>query len=560
MTKLILAFFSFFFFALPLLAQAVDTAWVRRYNGPVNGGENARAIAIDDSNNVCVTGYSPGRGTSADYATIKYYPDGDTAWVRRYNGPKNFYDAARAIAIDSHGNICVTGYSPGIGTFDDYATIKYDPEGKQLWVRRYNGPTNDNDRAYAIAVDNLDNLYVTGVSGPYPNQDYTTIKYDKKGKQLWIRRYNGPGDGNDEARAITVDGSGNIYVSGVSTGSGTSSDCATVKYDKKGNELWVRRYNGSKKGYDEATALAVDFSGNVCVTGGSETIGTDRDYFTIKYYPDGDTAWVRKYNGPANGYDQARAIATDSYGNIYVTGESFGNKTGWDYATVKYYPDGDKAWVKRYNGPGNGNDYARAIALDGSGNIYVTGYSLGKGTAHDYATIKYYPNGETAWVKRYNGPGNKADLANAIALDGFNNVYVTGRSHGRGSAYDYATIKYGQVQSRNDTLIIFAYSSVDLAVKDPKGDLIGIDFNTISHASYDTTLDINGDGASDDRIVIPNPLEGDYAIRVTAETGTGNEHYTLAVKRGEGEEQFLVILSPVPEPGQADTVFYKLSD
>ena len=76
---------------------------------------------------------------------------------------------------------------------------------------------------------------------------------------------------------------GNVYVTGGSVGSGTATDYATIKYDPSGNEIWVKRYDGPKKWYDEAYAIAVDGSGNVYVTGESYGVGTDGDYATIKY-------------------------------------------------------------------------------------------------------------------------------------------------------------------------------------------------------------------------------------------------------------------------------------
>ncbi|KPK99364.1 MAG: hypothetical protein AMJ91_08120, partial [candidate division Zixibacteria bacterium SM23_73_3] len=90
----------------------------------------------------------------------------------------------------------------------------------------------------------------------------------------------------------------------------------------------------------------------------------------------------------------------------------------------------DTAWVRTYNGPGNSTDETNDMAVDASGNVYVTGWSVGTGTDMDYATIKYYPDGDTAWVRRYNGPANGSDQAWALALDGSNNVYVVGRAQG----------------------------------------------------------------------------------------------------------------------------------
>jgi len=462
MTKLLLTFLSVLFLALPLFAQSVDTAWVRRYNGLGNSGDAASAIAVDGSGNVYVTGHSDGGWTGVDYATIKYYPNGDTAWVRRYNGPGNSYDYAQAIAVDGSGNVYVTGSSDGSWTFRDYATIKYYSNGDTAWVRRYNGLGNLDDVAWDISVDVSGNVYVTGYSVVREStqyHDYATIKYYPNGDTAWVRTYNGPGNLGDYAVAIAVDGSGNVYVTGQTLGSGTGNHYATIKYHPNGDTAWVRIENS---GY-WASAIAVDGSGNVYVTGQHGGSGENIDYATVKYYPNGDTAWVRRYNGPRNVDDVALDIAVDDSGNVYVTGETDGHwvSPDYDYGTIKYYPNGDTAWVRRYNGPQNLDDIAYAIALDGSGNVYVTGESGGSWTSqdYDYGTIKYYPNGDTAWVRRYNGPGNSGDAASAIAVDGYGNVYVTGGSWGSGGFYQYATIKYVQFlrgDANNDKKVTIA--------------------------------------------------------------------------------------------------------
>src|SRR4030095_3974108 len=152
-------------------------------------------------------------------------------WVAIYNGTSNSIDLPQAIKIDASGNIFVTGQSFNIGTGRDYATIKYSPGGTVLWVKTYNGEVSGGDYSWALALDNSGDAIVTGRSDRgSPNlSDYTTIKYDPAGVQLWAAHYNGPASNLDEAKAIVVDIAGNIYVTGRSTGTGTLLDIANVK-------------------------------------------------------------------------------------------------------------------------------------------------------------------------------------------------------------------------------------------------------------------------------------------------------------------------------------------
>ncbi len=431
---------------LSLLASTIlcfSQEWVAWYNGPNDDWDEAHAIAIDEVGNVIVTGRSDGGSTNADYATVSYNPLGVEQWVARYNGPHNSLDIAAAIAVDHSRRIYVTGASEISAVNFDYTTVQYDSLGVEQWVARYNGPGDTNDKATAIAVDSAGNIYVTGWSFSYgPHDDYATVKYDTSGTEQWVARYNGPGNGYDRAYAIAIDNAGNIYVTGESPGSGTFRDYATVKYDASGAEHWVVRYDGPGSGNDRAVAAAVDNIGCVYVTGWSSGSGTHVDYATVKYDSSGVEQWVARYNGLGNEEDFATAIALDAAGNVYVTGWSYGPGDFYDYATVKYNTSGVEQWVARYSGSGIGDNFSVAVALDSVGNVYVTGASVGIGTNCDYATVKYDSMGLEQWVARYNGPGNAWDGAYDMALDNAGNVYVTGTSVGLGPVTDYATIKY----------------------------------------------------------------------------------------------------------------------
>ena len=403
----------------------------------------------------------------------------------------------------------MTGSSGGPHYFD-YATIKYNTSGVQQWVAYYDGPGNFNDYATALVVDAAGNVYVTGSSeGSSTSHDYATIKYNASGVQQWVTRYNGPISSVDRASALAVDAAGNVYVTGYSLVSITSYDYAnyaTIKYNASGVQQWVARYGVPGNSGDQATALAVDAIGNVYVTGSSRVSSTSYyDYATIKYNASGVQQWVARYDGPGNSDDYATALAVDAAGNVYVTGSSIGSSTSYDYATIKYNVSGVQQWVTRYDGPGNSDDQAKALAVDAAGNVYVTGYSNSLSTLHDYAKIKYNASGVQQWVARYNGLGNSNDQATALAVDATRNVYVTGTS-GRNNGTIYTTIGYFQrrITTNSATNVDPTFAILNATVN-PDG------LSTTVKFQYGTTTNYGSEA-----LASPNPVMGNNPVSVSA--------------------------------------------
>ncbi|HMR00464.1 MAG TPA: SBBP repeat-containing protein [Ignavibacteria bacterium] len=320
-------------------------------------------------------------------------------------------------------------------------------------VLTYNGPGNQIDKCTGITQDNFGYVYATGVSwgSNSTKEDYATIKFGQDGDFIWAVRYDGPGHNIDNATAITIDNAGNVYVTGWSRSGSDygSEDYCTIKYNNNGQQLWAARYDGAVGNdcyyYDYANAIVVDNSGNVYVTG--ESWGNDNlngDYLTVKYNSNGVVQWAKRYNGPSCKNDKALSIGLDAMNNVYVTGASEQQGKGYDYVTVKYSTNGSQQWAARYDGPAYLNDIANELKVDGMGNVYVTGSSHGGTSKLDYTTIKYNSAGQQQWLKRYtNSPINDTDVATGIDIDVYGNAYVTGYSKSSGAAsYDYVTIKY----------------------------------------------------------------------------------------------------------------------
>ncbi len=416
-----------------------DTLWAKRYNGTANQYDNAFDIEADAYGNVFITGQTDGATYSGDMITAKYNSSGVLQWTRKYVGNASVEDAGKGLALDSAGNIYVAGRISG-GYGARFICIKYNQNGDSLWTRLYDNGTIE--EVLAMTLDKNGNTYI---AGECDNLDMAAVKYNSSGQLQWARKFYGAQLYSDHVNSIAADANGNVYAAGKSRVSQYGDQFTVIKYDREGTQKWIRSYGVQLfDNYDEAKAIVTDKNGYVYVTGTSFSRGNNysNDIFTVKLDTAGNQLWYALFHGSGLGNDDAKAIAVDSSGNVLVCGESRSASATIDYCLIKYSPGGSKLWERYYNGPGNGADYAYDIAADASGNVYVTGQSHGGATGDDIATIKYNSLGIPVWTQRFNGSANGSDAGSCIEMDFQGNIYISGFAKSSGTGYNSVLLKY----------------------------------------------------------------------------------------------------------------------
>jgi hypothetical protein len=394
-------------------------SWTNQFDGAANVGDFARAMVVDNSGNVIITGTSDAIAGLWDCVTIKYSASGVPLWTNRYGSP-NGYDEPAGIVVDAAGN---TFLAVNVG-----AIIKYSSAGLPLWT---NLDLLGQGGFTAVALDGGGNVCVTGGD---TTASFLTVKYSNNGLPLWTNRYNAP-DGTGVAKRIKVDSNDNVIVGGDSNG--INYDYFTIKYSGSGVGLWTNVL--AVTGISVLGGLVVDGQGNVLVTGanGADGVPTTLDVLTMKYSSTGILMWTKRFNGPANDEDVPAGVAVDDGGNVFVAGSS--SAGGLPHClTIKYSGTGIPLWTNYYTGPfGSG---ASAVAVDQSGNVFVAG--------GNFDTIAYSNSGLPLWTNRYNDAFRGS--ATAIAVDRAGNVIATGslptksdpNDPGFSDSSDYLTIKY----------------------------------------------------------------------------------------------------------------------
>ncbi|MBI4931790.1 MAG: SBBP repeat-containing protein [Bacteroidetes bacterium] len=421
-------------------------------------------------------------------------------WAKKIGSTS--FDAASSIVLDSSGNIYITGsfqgttdFDPGAGTANlisaggaDIFFAKYNSNGNYIWAKSIGSISTD--YGYSIAVDTSGNVYITGsfdetadfdpgagtanLTAVGLTEDMFFAKYDASGNYLWANNIGSTW--LSYGYSLTVDKSGNVFITGTfqgttdfDPGAGTANlasvggtyDVFFAKYDASGNYLWAGSI-GSSTGSDYGYGIAVDTSGNVYITGrfkgasdfdpsGSTVTLTPvggYDIFFAKYDASGNYLWAKNIGSTLD--DESHGLTIDATGNVFITGyfrstadfdpgagtTNLTSLASWDVYFAKYDSNGNYLWAK--NIAGTGTDYGYSIAVDTSGNVYITGsfdavadFDPGAGSdnitpvgGEDIFFAKYDSSGNYQWVKSIGG--TNTDKGSSVVLDASGNIYVTG--------------------------------------------------------------------------------------------------------------------------------------
>ncbi|MBD3227867.1 MAG: hypothetical protein GF329_06735 [Candidatus Lokiarchaeota archaeon] len=323
-------------------------------------------IAIDRDNNIYLTGRSDMSG-SPDATLTKYDSEGNQLWNRSWGGSD--FDRGRGVAVDNNNNIYVTGETESFGSgSDDAFLVKYDSSGNKKWQQTWGD--SHNQRADGVAVDNNNNVYITGYDYNYDPDissgwdDIFLVKYNSAGNKKWSRNWGGVHmDGSWEyANDIAIDSNNNIYISGQTIPPIENSDGFLVKYNSAGNKIWERIWDKSE--VNGFSGLAINENNKIYVAG-----YTSSSSKLFKYDSSGNKKWHKNWEGSDD-------ISINSENFIYTCAV---NDATDNLFIFEYDSGGGKRWEQIFN---IWYDFGcRGIVIDTRDNIYIAGtrYSRHKG-------------------------------------------------------------------------------------------------------------------------------------------------------------------------------------
>jgi len=362
-------------------------------------------------------------------------------WAQWFNYSGESLDVAKSSTVDSAGNSYITGTTyNAISNYDIY-TIKINSSGIKQWEVIYNGPLNSLDSPSEITVDKSGNVYITGSTyGGTSNFDWVTIKYNSSGIQQWVDIYNGTADSTDRASSVATDINGNVFVCGfgIKNGGGGSynPDCITIKYNSNGSRQWVRSYELQLNSDDSCLAIKTDLIGNcyIAVRHYSNIIGL------IKYNSAGSLGFIRN----SSQYFTLKIfqdLEVDKIGNCFISYQL--DSTGNHVYIKKYRSNGSLHWtniiIDSYYFPNYFSFKTKTLDIDSTGNTHV----LSK-TQRGFVLTKYDVNGILNWNITNNilPPNINQVYPISLVTDNSSNVFVICYNYYLSTEGDFYTVKF----------------------------------------------------------------------------------------------------------------------
>jgi hypothetical protein len=385
----------------PAFGQAPSPLWGTTF-GTVPSTQ-AKAAAADSTGGVYTTGYvfsygpwyGPALG-SGDAFLLRFSPSGSLVWGRRFGSAD--YEYGAGVCGDGAGGAYVTGPLGGGSVF----LARFNSEGEQLWYRSFT--SGSTDYVQAIAPDGAGGCFLSGttrgsLAGPNAGQeDAFVVRYDEDGNQLWARQFGS--EQADLCEAACADSAGGVILSGRTSGVlGVASfgfgDAWIARYDADGNRLWIVQVGTPAP--EALMALCADGVGGFYAGGstsgswGGPSAGGS-DAVLLHLTGSGQVLWVRQLG--TNEPEYARSLATDAAGGVYVFGDTFGSlggphNLGRETYLAHYAPSGAPLWVTQMGTPDD--DMPGGAAPDASGGVYIAGYRTNMNTLVSTGTLARYP-------------------------------------------------------------------------------------------------------------------------------------------------------------------------
>ncbi|MBU0765873.1 MAG: T9SS type A sorting domain-containing protein, partial [Bacteroidetes bacterium] len=342
--------------------------------------------------------------------------DVNLEWAETYSSPDSLYNIGSAIDLD--GNIYVAGTCNDLQSGSDIVLIRYDKDGTQEWVVRYNGQGNGYDYLKDMFADDDGTVYLTGTSlNAAGNFDIVTLCYYRTGFKKWEAQYDGQANSADQPVSIEKGGNGNIHVTGSSYGTDVMTDIVLLSYSPDGAVNWSARFDSGSD--DQPYDMAIDNDDNIIIGGASGTHELS-DFILLKYNPQGTLICTAGYDN--GGLDAIRKIAVDEANNIYLAAVS--RDVSIDILTAKYSPAGQQVWSDRYHGvSGTDEKSICGIKSDPEGEMIVTGSS-----DNEFLCIKYSADGDKKWITSFKSIYENGDIPNSMDIDNEGIIYMTGFS------------------------------------------------------------------------------------------------------------------------------------